>query len=283
MVKYFNIINKFKLAYINTNMNKKQIIDLQTENKNLKEIAHDQKREIENLKLQLENVYQINKEYESIIDSYKQNENKTEEITIKSQSEQDEIAKLNQQLESWKKEYFDLLDKTMNGTTNNTNGILNYKKYNQKDNNDSLILQTSLNNFNDNSLRKSSIKTIERPQTAQGRKYQADDFERVLQGIKIMRQKNLLDDSLDNEDKVNEEESEEESEEEDEPININENNKNTQSNINKDNIHKQKLNNSGILPCPVKITKGMFPKTGSESSLAPIKKAKAFYKNTSNH
>ena len=54
-----------------------------------KEIAHDQKREIENLKLQLENVYQINKEYESIIDSYKQNENKTEEITIKSQSKQE--------------------------------------------------------------------------------------------------------------------------------------------------------------------------------------------------
>ena len=274
-----NIINKFKLAYIITNMNKKQIIDLQTENKNLKEIAHEQKREIENLKFQLENVYQINKEYESIIDSYKKNENKTEENTIKSQSEQDEIAKLNQQLESWKKEYFDLLEKTMNGTTNITNDILNYKKYNQKDDNNSLILQTSLNNFNDNSLRKSSIKTVERPQTAQGRKYQADDFERVLQGIKIMRQKNLLDDSLDNgdEDNVNEEESEEESEEEDEQIKINENN------INKDNILKQKLNNSGILPCPVKITKGMFPKTGSESSLAPIKKANAFYKNTSNH
>lgn len=265
-------------------MNKKQIIDLQTENKNLKEIAHEQKREIENLKLQLENVYQINKEYENIIDSYKQNENKTEENTNKSQSEQDEIAKLNQQLESWKKEYFDLLEKTMNGTTNITNDILNCKKYNQKDNNDSLILQTSLNNFNDNSLRKSSIKTIERPQTAQGRKYQANDFERVLQGIKIMRQKNLLDDSLDNEDEenVNEEESEEESEEEDKPIKFNEINKNTQSDINKNNINKQKLNNSGILPCPVKITKGMFPKTGSESSLAPIKKAKAFYKNTSN-
>ena len=267
-------------------MNKKQIIDLQSENKNLREIAHEQKKEIENLKLELENVYKINKEYESIIDSYKQDANKTEEHNFnkdKSQSEQDEIEKLNQQLETWKKEYFDLLNKTMNGTTIMTNDLLNYKKYNQKDDNDALILQTSQSNFNDNSLSKSSIKTIERPQTAQGRKYQVDDFERVLQGIKIMRQKNLLDDSLNNEDEenVNEEESEEESEEE-EPMKINEHNMIIQSDVNKDHINKQNLNNSGILTCPVVFTKGMFPKTGSESSLAPIKTTKGFYKNTNN-
>jgi hypothetical protein len=260
-------------------MNKKQINELQSENRDLKELIHEQKREIDNLKFELENINQINKEYESIIETYKKkaNTNNSKNYnTSKTFSKQNEIAKLTQQLETWKKEYFDLLNKTMN-----TNEIINnHQYYNKNVNDDVLFLQTSQNNYEDNLLRNSSITTIERPQTAQGRKYQTDDFERVLQGIKIMRQKNLLDDSLDNEEEDNENEITKVSEIKHKEVPIKQNNKKIKDN---NNINKKKLNDSGILNnCPVVITKGMFPKTGSEVSLAPIKSAKGVYKTTSN-
>jgi hypothetical protein len=274
-----NALNKVKLPDIKTNMNKKQINELQSENRDLKELIHEQKREIDNLKFELENINQINKEYESIIETYKKkaNTNNSKNYnTSKTFSKQNEIAKLTQQLETWKKEYFDLLNKTMN-----TNEIINnHQYYNKNVNDDVLFLQTSQNNYEDNLLRNSSITTIERPQTAQGRKYQTDDFERVLQGIKIMRQKNLLDDSLDNEEEDNENEITKVSEIKHKEVPIKQNNKKIKDN---NNINKKKLNDSGILNnCPVVITKGMFPKTGSEVSLAPIKSAKGVYKTTSN-
>ena len=95
-----------------------------------------------------------------------------------------------------------------------------------------------------------------------------------------MRQKNLLDDSLDNEEEDNENEITKVSEIKHKEVPIKQNNKKIKDN---NNINKKKLNDSGILNnCPVVITKGMFPKPGSEVSLAPIKSAKGVYKTTSN-
>ena len=93
---------------------KKEIKEENDKNKELKEIIKSQKNEIDDLKLELENINQLNKDYEAIIADFKTKieKNKLKQNIIKEKkNKEEEKNKLLKELEMWKKEYFDLFDK----------------------------------------------------------------------------------------------------------------------------------------------------------------------------
>ena len=191
--------NKYKIE--KKNKNKEENI----KNKELKEIIKNQKKEIDDIKLELENINQLNKEYEIIIENYKikleQNKNKKNKI-INIDNKTDEKSKLLKELEMWKKEYLDLFNK-INKTSLFPNSLTNDKNKNSKldliskDENKNII-NTNIN-LNKSMPNKEIKQLFQRPQTAQVRKTTPDNFESLYEGLKIMYSKNQLMDVVEEE------------------------------------------------------------------------------------
>ncbi len=203
------------------NNSSKEIQELQKHNRNLMELIERQRSEIEqknveieNIKLELENSIQLNKEYEDIIEKLKL-ENENNNTNIKNE----EIIKLKNELENWKREYFDLLEKNMTTSL--------YKKDKEK--------EKRINNNNNKNLSKSVA--IKRPQTAKLKPYKSNFFQKIQelhQGYEIMKRKNCLDESI---------EDEEESESDNNKNNDNENEESESSENESEENEKENGNN----------------------------------------
>ena len=191
--------NKYKIE------KKNKIKEENIKNKELKEIIKSQKKEIDDIKLELENINQLNKEYEIIIENYKfkleQNKNKKNKI-INIDNKTDEKSKLLKELEMWKKEYLDLFNK-INKTSLFPNSLTNDKNKNSKldliskDENKNII-NTNVN-LTKSMPNKEIRQLFQRPQTAQVRKTTPDNFESLYEGLKIMYSKNQLMDVVEEE------------------------------------------------------------------------------------
>ena len=194
------------------NIDNNNIEEIKKENIKLKEVIDEQKKEIDTLKLEIENKNLILKDYESIVDQYKLkygdiNNNGSEynnNIIIEGKNknrDKIELEHLKRDLEMWKKEYFDLLYKKMKNEENNNieifnDEILNINKKN-KNKNDS-----EGNNIN------IDIKKIERPKTAfQRYDNPLKEYEQIYKEISIMKSRNVFSDVLE-EDTDEEEENE---------------------------------------------------------------------------
>ena len=196
----------------NSTQKKKKNKEENSKNKELKDIIKNQQKEIDDIKLELENVNQLNREYEIIIEDYK---NKIEQNKVDNKtninSKDSEKNKLLKELEMWKKEYLDLFNKINKSSLFPTsiNEDLKSLKVNLIKRGDKEIENENIINTDlIKSMPNKEIKQlIERPQTAQVRRTNPDNFETLCEGLKIMYSKNELMD-------VVEEESDEEEEEE---------------------------------------------------------------------
>lgn len=126
----------------------KTVEKLKNENKMLTNRNIQLESELNTLKLELENSSKLNQDYELLIKSYKS----------KTNTDDDEKIQLRQQLEIWKREYCELLDKTV--STNLSDGLYN----------------------------------VPRPQTAMVASNRGHDIENIL--VTYKKRKNELDDSL---------------------------------------------------------------------------------------
>ena len=196
----------------NSTQKKKKNKEENSKNKELKDIIKNQQKEIDDIKLELENVNQLNREYEIIIEDYK---NKIEQNKVDNKTninnKDSEKNKLLKELEMWKKEYLDLFNKINKSSLFPTsiNEDLKSLKVNLIKRGDKEIENENIINTDlIKSMPNKEIKQlIERPQTAQVRRTNPDNFETLCEGLKIMYSKNELMD-------VVEEESDEEEEEE---------------------------------------------------------------------
>jgi len=179
------------------NANKSEI---KKEEEKLNKIIEEQNIMIEKLKNELENASILNKQYEIQIDQYNnelvnyQNNNNN---LKNNQNEDEETIKIKKELEMWKKQYFDLLEKNI-------------------ENEDKLKFSQDL--FNDKKIKKENNKNkkdiIERPQTAQVRSNLTRDFHKLYEEINILQgSKNIFNDVLNEESDEEEEEEEKEKEE----------------------------------------------------------------------
>ena len=198
------------------NANKSEI---KKEEEKLNKIIEEQNIMIEKLKNELENASILNKQYEIQIDQYNnelinyQNNNNN---LKNNQNEDEETIKIKKELEMWKKQYFDLLEKNI-------------------ENEDKLKFSQDL--FNDKKIKKENNKNkkdiIERPQTAQVRSNLTRDFHKLYEEINILQgSKNIFNDVLN-------EESEEEEEEEKEKEELNEEEKEEKEENNENEIKEE--------------------------------------------
>ena len=198
------------------NANKSEI---KKEEEKLNKIIEEQKIMIEKLKNELENASILNKQYEIQIDQYNnelvnyQNNNNN---LKNNQNEDEETIKIKKELEMWKKQYFDLLEKNI-------------------ENEDKLKFSQDL--FNDKKIKKENNKNkkdiIERPQTAQVRSNLTRDFHKLYEEINILQgSKNIFNDVLN-------EESDEEEEEEKEKEELNEEEKEEKEENNENEIKEE--------------------------------------------
>ena len=178
----------------NINKSNREYSELLKENKYLREIIEKQKNEIDDLKLELENIKKINEANEGLIAQYKMEKNiqSNSNNKIINSNYQNELIKLKEQCDIWKKEYMDLLEKTMNSNNLNKFQIEN-------------PLNISMSNFKF----KKEFKFDKRPQTAGIRGIKSTDFDQLATQYKIINRKNSLDDSLSEEESNNEEDEEE--------------------------------------------------------------------------
>ena len=178
----------------NINKSNREYSELLKENKYLREIKEKKKNEIDDLKLELENIKKINEANEGLIAQYKMEKNIQSNANnkITTSNYQNELIKLKEQCDIWKKEYMDLLEKTMNSNNLNKFQIEN-------------PLNISMSNFKF----KKEFKFDKRPQTAGIRGIKSTDFDQLATQYKIINRKNSLDDSLSEEESNNEEEEEE--------------------------------------------------------------------------
>ena len=199
------------------NANKSEI---KKEEEKLNKIIEEQNIMIEKLKNELENASILNKQYEIQIDQYNnelvnyQNNNNN---LKNNQNEDEETIKIKKELEMWKKQYFDLLEKNI-------------------ENEDKLKFSQDL--FNDKKIKKENNKNkkdiIERPQTAQVRSNLTRDFHKLYEEINILQgSKNIFNDVL------NEESDEEEEEEEKEKEELNEEEKEEKEENNENEIKEE--------------------------------------------
>ena len=167
-------------------------------NKELKEIIKNQKKEIDDIKLELENINQLNKEYEIMIENYKikleQSKNKKNKF-INNDNKANEKNKLLKELEMWKKEYLDLFNKinknSLFPTLLTKEQIKNPKLNLISDVGNKNMINTNIN-LTKSMPNKEIKKFIERPQTAQVKNTTPDNFESLYEGLKIMYSKNQL-------------------------------------------------------------------------------------------
>ena len=172
---------------------------INNEEDQLKKIINEQKNMINKLKKELEYSSKINLEYELKIDQYNNELNKYNNNDIVNNDDEDEeTKKIKEELEMWKKQYFDLLEK-------NTNEEKNDVKF-SKDLFDK-------KNIKRNDQIKKDI--IERPQTAQVRSNLTKDFKKLYEEINVLEGKNVYEQILNEEtDEDEEEEKKDENEEE---------------------------------------------------------------------
>jgi len=200
--------------------NKKNINNEKSKNEEeekLKKLIDKQKIIIDKLKNELEYTSKINKEYEMKIDEYNIELNYcNNNDDINNEEEDEETKKIRKELEMWKKQYFDLLEKNVNKEDNN--------------------MKFSKDLFNKNKKRgdhqiKKDI--IERPQTAQVRSNLTRDFKKLYEEINVLEgknTKNVFEEVLneesdeDDEEEENKEEKENEEEKEEEEKDIKEGN-----------------------------------------------------------
>ena len=195
----------------------------------LKQIIKEQKEEIDNIKLELENINQLNKEYEIMIQDYKikleQKKNAQKDI-INTEKNKDakkkEKNELLKELEMWKKEYFDLF----NRISKTKPSLLTETTIKPKLLSNNLIKKHYDNNFNTKddmninlykSMPNNEFKQIlNRPQTARVKNTKSTDFDKICEGIKIMYSKNdfadVLEENTDEEDEEKEKEKNDENE-----------------------------------------------------------------------
>ena len=194
--------------------------EIKKEEEKLYKIIEEQNIMIEKLKNELENASILNKQYEIQIDQYNnelvnyQNNNNN---LKNNQNEDEETIKIKKELEMWKKQYFDLLEKNI-------------------ENEDKLKFSQDL--FNDKKIKKENNKNkkdiIERPQTAQVRSNLTRDFHKLYEEINILQgSKNIFNDVL------NEESDEEEEEEEKEKEELNEEEKEEKEENNENEIKEE--------------------------------------------
>ena len=184
------------------------------ESKKLKDKIEEQNKIIYKLKMELENSFNLNKQYEKEIENYKNHlkEYKIYENCNKSNNDEnidEEKVEILNELERWKKEYFNLLEKSMNNKTKDTNIFSedlfkNGKKIEKSD------------------LHLNKEKIIERPKTANINSGLSRNFEKLYEEIKILKNKNNFGDMIDEEEYENEEENEDEEEKEEEKLEIKE-------------------------------------------------------------
>ena len=175
---------------------------IKKEEEKLNKIIKEQNIMIEKLKTELENSSRLNKEYEIKIDQFNNelmiNQN-NDNVIINNDDE--ETIKIKKELEMWKKQYFDLLEK-------------NIEKEDK--------LKFSQDLFDNKKIKRQNPQPkkdiIERPQTAQVRSNLTRDFHKLYEEINILQgNKNIFNDVINEE--SDEEEDEKEEKEEKEEVN----------------------------------------------------------------
>ena len=154
----------------------RQLEDIRTENKNLAGKNKIYEMEIQALKIELENSQNLNREYEKIIDQKKNN------ISISSRDDEDK-KKLRNEVEIWKKEYCDLLDKSMSTNVSTSRLLSTGEKFRPL----------------------SSRPIIKQPKHLKNNTSYNYDYEKTIEDLSnfknetlILKRKNSLDDSLNN-------------------------------------------------------------------------------------
>ena len=221
-------LNKNKQIFNNNEINDIKDLNnkpqIKKEEEKLNKIIEEQNIIIEKLKNELESASKLNMEYEIQIDRYNNelmNYQNNDNILIKNETEDEETIKIKKELEMWKKQYFDLLEKNIE----------------QEDK-----LKFSQDLFNEKKIKRQNnpIKKdiIERPQTAQVRSNLTRDFHKLYEEINILQgDKNIFNDVL-NEESDEEEEKEENNEEEKEEKENNEINEEIKDEIPDDEIEE---------------------------------------------
>ena len=193
------------------------------EEEKLKKIIAEQKNTLDKLKNELESSSVLNKEYEIQIDKYRNELNFQNIDTMNNHDE--ETEKIRKELEMWKKQYFDLLEKNMDKEENK--------------------LKFSQDLFNGKNIKKenTTIKKdiIERPQTAQVRSNLVTDFKKLYEEINILEGNNDFKEVLD-------EETEEEDDEEKEKKDDNKEEEKEQEKEEDDNNIKENINIDDEIP-----------------------------------
>ena len=169
------------------------------EEEKLKKIIDKQKIILDKLKNELEYTSKINREYEMKIDQYNVELNYYNNNDINDEEEDEETKKIKKELEMWKKQYFDLLEKNVNKEEDN-NMKFSKDLFNKK------------NKRNNQQIKKD---IIERPQTAQVRSNLTRDFKKLYEEINVLEgkdTKNVFEEVLNEE--TDEDDDEEENNEE---------------------------------------------------------------------
>ena len=169
------------------------------EEEKLKKIIDKQKIILDKLKNELEYTSKINREYEMKIDQYNVELNYYNNNDINDEDEDEETKKIKKELEMWKKQYFDLLEKNVNKEEDN-NMKFSKDLFNKK------------NKRNNQQIKKD---IIERPQTAQVRSNLTRDFKKLYEEINVLEgkdTKNVFEEVLNEE--TDEDDDEEENNEE---------------------------------------------------------------------
>ena len=206
----FRIVDKINLMENkNVNQKKEENIDNKKiikeekpkneEEEKLKKIIDKQKIILDKLKNELEYTSKINREYEMKIDQYNMELNYYNNNDINEEEEDEETKKIKKELEMWKKQYFDLLEKNVNKEEDN-NMKFSKDLFNKK------------NKRNNQQIKKD---IIERPQTAQVRSNLTRDFKKLYEEINVLEgkdTKNVFEEVLNEE--TDEDDDEEENNEE---------------------------------------------------------------------
>ena len=205
-----NINEEIKNENKNNNNNDKNNDKNNEEGKKLKIVIEEQNKIINKLKIELDNSSKLNKKYEEEIERYKAELDEETDFgsqnysmnNLQNNSNDEEMDKIIKELEIWKKEYFELLEKSMNNKNSNefSKDLFNNNK-------------NDMNNTNEN-----KTKIIERPKTACINSELSRNFEKLYEEINILKNKN----NADFEDIIGEEAEEEENEEEDEKEDVKE-------------------------------------------------------------
>ncbi len=230
-----------------SNSDAKDNQEIKKENIKLKEIIKEQNKEIDNLKLELENSNLLIKDYESTLSQYNLkygdinnfnndiNKSVINENNFHESKYMQEIQKLKNDLNIWKKEYFEL-----------------YEKMNKED-----YIKTKINNIK-----------IERPKTAVARyDNPLKEFKKLYNDLEYKNSKNIFADVLEEEtDEDEEEEEQDEANEEEKEGKIKGKNDNNKLNDNSNKIinMKNEFDKKLLKPLAIKNKKDFNKKNNNE-------------------